>query len=167
MTDGTTVDLNTTLCLACSSSLPPQRALWDQLFFTECCARPICPTCLKSNPRLSRYNPCLACLGGIGLVASSSTNAGRHVGRTNIDGSVQDEDTFVLGEDSDDETARSPPPVYESEIDPWKGTESVPRQPVDLHRAREQPPTGPRKYYLERTDTLQGLALRFKVDVCR
>ncbi|KAH9063868.1 hypothetical protein EDB87DRAFT_1541379, partial [Lactarius vividus] len=60
------------LCLACSSSLPPRLAASlgqsPELFFTRCCGRPICPSCLTANPRLARYNPCLLCLGGMGAV---------------------------------------------------------------------------------------------------
>ncbi|KAJ7940760.1 hypothetical protein B0H13DRAFT_1585505 [Mycena leptocephala] len=92
--------INTVLCLACSSSLPPKST--EHVFTTLCCSRPICPLCIAANPRLARYNPCLACLGGVGVVgAGASTSALKQSAPTsrNVDGAVRDEDTFVLGDD--------------------------------------------------------------------
>ncbi|TBU63094.1 hypothetical protein BD310DRAFT_870606 [Dichomitus squalens] len=108
------------LCLACSASLPPGRAN-TKIYYTSCCSRPICPNCLIANPRLARYNPCLRCLAGVNAVNSrslSGTLAGdgnSTPSRANVDGSVRDEDVFVLGDedgdesetDSDDEDGRS------------------------------------------------------------
>ncbi|KAH9987333.1 hypothetical protein BJV74DRAFT_755503, partial [Russula compacta] len=95
------------LCLACSSSLPPR--LWNnstrrpssELFLTRCCGRPICPSCLASNPRLARYDPCLACLSGIGALGSEKVR-GQHQVAPNVDGAVRDEDVFVVGEEDED-----------------------------------------------------------------
>lgn len=85
---------------------------------TKCCGRPICPRCLEENPRLARYNPCLACLAGVGVVqASSSARNGPGGKRTaamggsgvqpvrveNLDGGMKDRDLFVLGDDEDDD----------------------------------------------------------------
>src|SRR5258708_3037122 len=112
------------LCLACSSSLPPR--LWkrttqpgvqsvqttpsssnsdsEPLFLTSCCGRPICPSCLTSNPRLARYNPCLACLGGVGAVGTKKLQLqGQHPVASNVDGAVRDEDVFVVGDEDEDE----------------------------------------------------------------
>ncbi|TBU32518.1 hypothetical protein BD311DRAFT_750181 [Dichomitus squalens] len=108
------------LCFACSASLPPGRAN-TKIYYTSCCSRPICPNCLIANPRLARYNPCLRCLAGVNAVNSrslSGTLAGdgnSTPSRANVDGSVRDEDVFVLGDedgdesetDSDDEDGRS------------------------------------------------------------
>ena len=71
---------NQTLCLTCSASLPPLREQERgdrDCFITRCCNRAICPKCLIANPRLSRYNPCLACLAGVSAVASSSKGKGK------------------------------------------------------------------------------------------
>ncbi|KAF8841787.1 hypothetical protein BDN67DRAFT_900700, partial [Paxillus ammoniavirescens] len=102
------IHLSLTLCLACSSSLPPKAQAGD-IFLTPCCLRPICPSCLSSNPRLARYNPCLSCLGGAGVISASSSR--RNVlglsslsKDVNIDGSIRDEDMFVLGDDEDDDS---------------------------------------------------------------
>ncbi|KAJ7052593.1 hypothetical protein C8F01DRAFT_1261731 [Mycena amicta] len=122
------------LCLACSSSL----LKGDNAFTTPCCQRPICASCVAGNPRLTRYNPCLACLGGIAVVGNYRTQ--------NIDGAVRDDDTFVVGDDDDDNSNEDEP---NAELSP----ESYPV---------ERP--APDKYYIKRADTLQGIALRFKVD---
>jgi hypothetical protein len=120
-----------TLCLACSSSLPPR--LWKQfqdgtkngstsassssgneatlrasseLFLTQCCGRPICPSCLTSNPRLARYNPCLLCLGGMGVVDPRKVDRSlreQQQASLNVDGAVRDEDVFVVGEEDGEE----------------------------------------------------------------
>ncbi|CAL1716447.1 unnamed protein product [Somion occarium] len=111
----TMLSLHTSLCLACSSSLPPRKSTNDTTFHTPCCGRPICSRCLVSNPRLARYDPCLRCLGGVGVVKARSKAQGSRVtsydceesrgdiSPRNIDGGVHDEDVFVLGHDNDDE----------------------------------------------------------------
>ena len=67
----------------------------EPLLLTRCCGRPICdcPSCLTSNPRLARYNPCLACLGGVGAVGTRKLQ-GQHPVASNVDGAVtvRDED---------------------------------------------------------------------------
>ena len=107
---------NTTLCLACSSSLPPRfvqvigkppetsLAFSSEVYLTQCCRRPICPTCLTTNPRLARYNPCLACLGGVRAVGSSRSSE-HHAVETvdvNVDGAVLERDFFVIGDEDED-----------------------------------------------------------------
>ncbi|EIW57331.1 uncharacterized protein TRAVEDRAFT_105394, partial [Trametes versicolor FP-101664 SS1] len=98
------------LCLACSASLPPHK-VDSKIYLTQCCARPICPHCLSTNPRLARYNPCLRCLAGVNAVktrpsaASSSQRHGDNAAtRTNIDGSVRDEDIFVVEDEDESES---------------------------------------------------------------
>ncbi|KAF5326832.1 hypothetical protein D9619_004189 [Psilocybe cf. subviscida] len=118
------LDRSTVLCLACSSSLPPikhssgpsssiSKTDPNAIFTTNCCQRPICPACIKANPRLARYDPCLACLGGVSVVGSRSASGGLLSPKAmksptgvpdtnyNLDGAVRDEDTFVLGDDED------------------------------------------------------------------
>ena len=96
------------LCLACSASLPPRKAGSD-VFYTQCCSRPICPNCISSNQRLARYNPCLRCLAGVEAVNGSgagiSSNRRETLPRVNVDGSVRDEDVFVVDGDSEDSDA--------------------------------------------------------------
>jgi len=107
----------------------------------------------------------------------------------NINGEVRDQDTFVLGDDDEEEeneeesrggahngagpaSISSPPPLYESI--PWKDEESPLQEATALTSnsnslAEEPKPvhdnTRPYKYYINRSDTLQGLSLRFGIDV--
>ncbi|KAI0322544.1 hypothetical protein OF83DRAFT_1049061 [Amylostereum chailletii] len=198
---------NTTLCLACSSSLPPRlfklaqpsltlspnpKQAYDEdstLFFTKCCSRPICPSCLSSNPRLARYDPCLACLGGARAVGSSSgiESSAKHPEPRNVDGAVRDEDVFAVGsededEEEDEETGRhpdirgpaTPPPAYEAESkmasEPDQENESRLPVPTFEQPAPSSPEPAPRKYHIRPGDTLQGISLRYGVDgraLCR
>jgi len=100
------LDRRTALCLACSSSLPPN-VDDSELFVTKCCGRPICPRCLEKNPRLARYDPCLACLAGVGVIRASSSAGSRPGARSvraeNLDGAVRDQDLFVLADGDEDE----------------------------------------------------------------
>jgi len=122
----------TSLCLVCSSSLPPSRSS-TVIFTTNCCQRPICPSCIASNPRLARYDPCLACLVGVGVLTTMS------------------KDTFILGDDDDDEDEGVSVAKAESQAEDRNS-------PNELSLV-------PYKYYLNRSDTLQGLSLRFGIDV--
>ena len=182
------------LCLACSSSLPPR--LWKRatqqrgaqseqtssgsdselLFLTRCCGRPICPSCLTSNPRLARYNPCLACLGGVGAVGTKKLQ-GQYPMASNVDGAVRDEDVFVVGDEDEDgasetddgEAAKasgvaSPPseacagpPGHDVQVRPYAESDK-PDEPTE--------PTGsPGRYYIRPDDTLLGISLRLGVEV--
>ncbi|CAA7266946.1 unnamed protein product [Cyclocybe aegerita] len=158
-------DRNTTLCLACACSLPPLKAgsTDSKLHITECCQSPICPSCISKNPRLARYNPCLSCLGGVGVVASGSGSGAAASmktlmsPRTNIHGAVRHEDTFVLGDDDDDEDedegneekgeypmgaehseANASPPAYKEA--PAVANSGVEVQPRAAVSAEEHPP---------------------------
>jgi hypothetical protein len=125
------------LCLVCSSSLPPLRSS-TLIFITNCCRRPICPSCITSNPRLARYDPCLACLVGVGVLTRSL------------------DDTFILGDDDDDDDVSVAKAESQPEIEGDMNTPQL---------SGEKPSSLPYKYYLNRSDTLQGLSLRFGVDV--
>jgi len=188
------VDCNTTLCLACSSSLPPSKSkLSAGLFITSCCTRPICHDCLASNPRLARYDPCLACLGGVGAI-NAGNNKGKQVQRLNInvDGAVRDEDTFVVGDDEDESgdeqtggpdcRPSSPPPPYVASLPAMPMDELEPSTP-EVSTASEASHTNtangssteistpsPSQYYIKPGDNLLGIALRFGVngrELCR
>ncbi|KAF8813300.1 hypothetical protein BYT27DRAFT_7158082 [Phlegmacium glaucopus] len=199
---GSAIDRITTLCLACSSSLPPSKTINDAsttIYLTKCCHRPICPSCISSNPRLARYDPCLFCLGGVGLVGMNSPSSSQgqrfmDIPKStdmNINGEVRDQDTFVLGDDDEEEEdEKSPeswggdhdasissplPPLDESIVDPWKEEESPLQEaatiltPNSNFLAAETKPaepdnTRPYKYYIKRSDTLQGISLRFGID---
>ncbi|KAJ7903642.1 hypothetical protein B0H14DRAFT_950822 [Mycena olivaceomarginata] len=149
------------LCLACSSSLPPKSA--EPLFTTACCSQPICHVCIQANPRLARYNPCLACLGGVAVVdAGRSSSISKQLAplARNLDGALRDEDTFAIGDDEDDDSDPSELPQYSAE--PPTAPAAVP--------AESSPAAAPSEYYIKRGDTLQGIALRFGVDgrtLCR
>lgn len=123
---------------------------------TPCCRSPICERCLFANPRLARYDPCLACLDGVGLVAASARKEIK-----NIDAAVRDEDTYVIGEDEEDEgqdegTAKAPPPPYE-----FSPTLDTPLEPP-----QDSSSSVPLNYYIKRNDTLRGIALRFGINAC-
>ena len=105
----------------------------------------------------------------------------------NINGEVRDQDTFVLGDDDEEEeneeerpdeaaSISSPPPLYESIVDPWKeespphGTATLTSNSSSLaeepfSKPTEPDNTRPYKYYINRSDTVQGLSLRFGIDV--
>ena len=203
------LDRRTTLCLACSSSLPPN-VDDSELFITKCCERPICPRCLETNPRLARYNPCLACLAAVGVIQASSfsgNRAGRKPGAgdsgvqvENLDGGVKDRDLFALedgDEDSDEDddmsvdgeegrrfprSAAPPPPDVIHTTSPLPKTPPPPSVTIDTEEPQTTSATLvslipsederspeldiPAVYRLRRGDTLMGIALRFRLDVC-
>ncbi len=144
------------LCLACSCSL----RVSEKVFTTPCCHQSICTQCVSSNPRLTRYNPCLACLGGVGVIAAGKGKVDVTV-NANIDGALRDEDTFVVGDDDDDEI---PPPYLATTDEDKASAQNVASATTPLIEDHHKSP-GPSQYYIKRTDTLQGIALRFGVDV--
>ncbi|KAI0734216.1 hypothetical protein C8Q72DRAFT_455120 [Fomitopsis betulina] len=207
-----TLDPSISLCLACSASLPPRKALasptapkyrasnaLDEIFMTECCQRPICPACVSTNPRLARYNPCLHCLGGVGAIRAAvpvdALRSGEKSvgGRVNVDGGVEDEDVYVLGDDDEDEEENTegaaqrsvdgksaasdspppatPPPAY-SEITSFRpphqllSSQPLPKEdrPVQATGYASSPSSSLQRYYIQSNDTLIGIALRFRID---
>ncbi|KAI0711891.1 hypothetical protein C8T65DRAFT_708031 [Cerioporus squamosus] len=170
------------LCLACSASIPP-RTEDIKVFHTPCCSKPICPTCTAANPRLTRYNPCLLCLAGVGAVNSGSPSSigGAVAARTNIDGSVRDEDIFVVedeDEDSDLDTEDGLSPRAETVGRDSQGqdsrSEAVEQNPLSTSRQADQPlqdgRSMPSKYFIRPDDTLVGISLKLGIDgrmLCR
>ncbi|KAI5982264.1 hypothetical protein EDD15DRAFT_2181179 [Pisolithus albus] len=180
------------LCLACSSSLPPKA---QDVFITRCCARPICPACLSSNPRLGRYNPCLSCLGGTAVVSASSSSrrlshslAASEKNAINVDGALRDNDMFVLGDDDEEENHNAehkPPGDTGTPNIKTSPSHLTPHEPIIDYTSSSQIPTGPGPpseqtsssyeavpplYHLKRGDTLQGIALRLNLnghELCR
>lgn len=197
MSTSTTLGSPSSLCLACSSSLPPRRKLNtsakrfpdDGVFLTRCCQRPICPACLSSNPRLARYDPCLRCLDGVGAVGGSAKldTKGKMTGPTrtpNVDGSVRDEDVFILGDDGADESddndaiadsPSTPPPAYTDmpnsadraqRAGPGLSGYATPESSASqVAHVDAGPSAAPSKYYIQPRDTLLGIALKVGVDV--
>jgi len=51
--------MSTTLCQTCSSQLTPPTL--RTAFIPPCCQTPICAGCIRYNPRLREYIPCLRC----------------------------------------------------------------------------------------------------------
>lgn len=157
----------------------------SELFLTKCCARPICPTCLAHNPRLARYDPCLACLGGVRAVGSPRSAAEAPI---NIDAAVRDEDVYAIGDDEEEDDLDAgealagssgssdglpapvtPPPAYPTEL-PTESSSSPasnqgvnPGQDNDTNEKLED--SASRRYYIRQDDTLLGIALRHGVDV--
>lgn len=174
---------STALCLTCSSCLPPKPDA--NLFITKCCARPICPTCITSNPRLRSYNPCLSCLGGVGVVSSAFP---RNIRAANND-TVRDEDIFILGDDEDDDdeaheiasvspTSEPAPPAYPLA---FSSSSSLTNESILITQTSDASAGHagvvitdeqyiPSRYYINPRDTLQGIALRYGAngrELCR
>lgn len=160
---------STALCSTCSSCLPLKAA--PDLFMTKCCARPICPTCISSNPRLRSYNPCLSCLGGVGVVSSAFLQNIRAANNH----TVQDEDIFILGDDEDDEDeahelasvspiSGPPPPAYPSSLSSLNSESILTTQTSDTSAGYAEDCI-PSRYYINSRDTVQGIALRYGANV--
>jgi hypothetical protein len=158
----------TPLCLACASSLLPRQ---PPVHTTACCARPICGACLISHPRLARYNPCLACLSGVG--ASKSTGTAQ---TQKLDGALKDDAVVSIGDDDagEDGKQKDVPPPYISRIatptgstmsliGPSRKSSPATIPPNAVPPAPTDGTSGKRVYHLKPTDTLSGLALRFHV----
>ncbi|KAI0787914.1 hypothetical protein C8Q74DRAFT_1197093 [Fomes fomentarius] len=176
------------LCLACSASLPPKAD--SPTFYTTCCSRPICPKCISTNPRLTRYNPCLRCLAGVKAVnsqllgVSSGAKGNAPPTRTNIHGSIRDEDIFVLEDGDEDEddletdeggqtlsTEATPTQVSPSLLNDGNGAHDITDAcQSDALKASEATPGLPSKYFIRPDDTLLGISLRLRIDsraLCR
>jgi len=78
----------------------------------------------------------------------------------------RDQDPFVLGDDDDDEVLSELPPYEEVAQNESQRTEATNIQDQKLIEPNQQntDPT-PLKYYLTPSDTLQGIALRYDVNV--
>jgi hypothetical protein len=174
----TRTPIPTQLCLACASSPLPRAD--KPPFRTPCCGRPICARCLNANPRLGRYDPCLACLSGVAATGGSRNSNDPAVKREpNVDGGLRDADLFVLGLDEDDsDSDEQPPPAYESPERPCTdshsttplGTTLLPgehdRVPATVSNpgpSIPHPTSGQHHHHLQPTDTLAGLALRYRI----
>lgn len=141
------------LCLACSSTILDRN---NAGFITECCNRPLCDSCLRVHPRLKLYKPCLACLGGVDAVATSDLLKAQNGYSSPYQQQLQhDQDAFVIGDDDEEEQSLAPEQDNNTE------------QPETLVPAptESQDMVGPPKYWLKKGDTLNGIALRYKINV--
>ena len=108
-----------------------------------------------------RYDPCLHCLGGVDVVASGMVSSSKS-------SMVMDQDPFVIGDDDDSEEPFSeavPPPYEEVAQNECQRTEAINAQVQDDILIELNPDPIPIKYYLTKSDTLQGIALRYGVNV--
>jgi hypothetical protein len=159
------------LCLACSSNVTN---IDSQLIHkTRCCSRIICLSCLTKYPRLSTYDPCIACLGGVEVVRSAkeANRVGLTVGGVSVD------DVYIIGDSDDEEkgipeveavepvvpsddlrTPNAPPVSIQDDI----GSNLASTSDVDKERARRGQNT---EYWIKPGDSLVGIALKFGVNV--
>lgn len=153
------------LCIACCSTIPKSGA---EAYKTSCCNKQICGPCLQANPRLRYYSPCLACCGAVQIVASSQRSAFKEYSSPLTEQQKREETTFAIGEDSDDDQAGGDPLDGSSGLQEEPATAlSISMAPISRSNAEESSEhTGPAKYWLHKGDTLHGIALRFKVNVC-
>lgn len=182
-------------CLACCGGIPPGAR---PAHITACCSRPICSVCIRGNPRLARYMPCLSCLSGPGALAASSgftrdkrgsskqpicqasqspssmkavhqpstrgipVESGKSI---NLDGSLRDEDVFIVGDedgDEDEDEANIAPELPLRDCDPPSCR--PPASPAaDSTDANSNTP--PSSHKIRKEDTLRGLARMYGVDV--
>lgn len=107
---------NMSLCLTCSSSLVGDL----DMYRTLCCDKPICTGCLRRNPRLKEYDPCLWC----GDLRTSAGLERLQRGQRNVEEARRRrENVFEIGdEDEDGEDRRDDqdgnevePPKYEDD----------------------------------------------------
>lgn len=179
------IDLHDALCLACFSTLLSGE---QAAHITKCCKQVICDSCVRTNPRLSNYDPCLACLGGVGASRGSFRSPGALLGAHNVDRSGphptdNNETMFVLGDDSDEEQetnstdpasvvdppSTDPPPYQEKGGPPTDAPAALTSPPDVTPSSNTETPTlssmAPRKHYINPCDTIHGVALRFGVNV--
>ena len=108
--------MSTTLCLTCSSSLPPPTQYSAHgIYITPCCVKPICRNCTTSNPRLREYDPCLRC--GDLVTSSGVARVERGIARRQREREER-EDVFRI-EDSDEEVDAGDgdaPPGYDQVV---------------------------------------------------
>ena len=90
----------------------------------------------------------------------------------NIDGAVRDEDMFVLGDDEEDDAVLLEPRETSIVEQPEHHTAMPIREgPGDLDRVLDDSAENsntnavPSKYFITRNDTLQGIALRYGLNV--
>lgn len=116
-------------------------------------------------------------------IFSGSSKGNRTPGKkANVDGAMRDEDTFVLGDDEDDESedeqiqtgCPSSPPPYASSLQSKDAPAPAPDVSQSNRQADENEDTlqntgtsssNLSKYYIRSNDNLQGIALRFGVNV--
>jgi hypothetical protein len=126
-----------------------------------------------------RYNPCLACLGGVGAVRAEKVLRGQHqVAASNVDGAVRDEDVFIVGDEDEDEAsemhdgqaAKTPGGIQPPSevVKPLTPDISV-KPSADPNQSDSTGPDSdqgsPGRYFIRPDDTLLGISLRLGIDV--
>ncbi|WWC73397.1 uncharacterized protein I206_107364 [Kwoniella pini CBS 10737] len=104
-------------CQTCSSELTSTSIKTS--FITPCCTTPICGNCIKRNPRLKEYIPCLRC-------GDPRTHELRGGGRNNLlrnnnggNNTIQGEEVvFEIGDDDDEEEEELDLPPNYDDISP-------------------------------------------------
>ena len=149
------------LCLICCSSPSPKGG--SPAHTTVCCSRPICADCIQRTPRLRDYNPCLSCLAGVNAVRRVESRSADGVIRSTPETEQRrrEQEMFVLGDSDDDD--ESPARPVSAEDSPT----TAPAQQPQLTAAATAAAASDKSstYWLQRGDTLQGLAFRFRVSV--
>ncbi|EJU04790.1 hypothetical protein DACRYDRAFT_114113 [Dacryopinax primogenitus] len=179
------------LCSTCSSSLPPSPHIQQQLHITPYCSRPICSTCLVRNPRLRTYDPCLGCLGGVGAVSGrgrreeevwvlggsdddeEEEEEEEEEGEEEEKDSQSEKDRQSEGKDNDRKPQEQDLPKANDTPNPQralppKDTPTPEPANPDTHASTE--PLQPQRHLILPTDTLLGLAIKYRVDghaLCR
>jgi len=126
-----------------------------------------------------RYNPCLACLGGLGAVSSEKVLHGKLQVPSNLDGAVRDEDVFVVGDEDEVEDEASemhggeaakavgevPPPFEVAQ--PQKPDISLEHRgdSIPSDKVPDSNQGSPGRYHIRPDDTLLGISLRLGIDV--
>lgn len=78
----------------------------------------------------------------------------------------REENTFIIGEDDDDKEGGEPVDSASGLGDESNATNSNSQTTASISQVEEVVEhSGPAKYWLQKGDTLHGIALRFKVDV--
>lgn len=194
-TTPTSPAMNEEVCLACSGGIPPGA---QPAHITGCCARLLCSACVRGNPRLARYNPCLLCLSGPSALAASSgitrdvrgssspaicqasqpsTSSFIHQANThgvsvdsgksiNLNGSLRDEDVFVVGDEDEDDDAevkgiRNDAP---SKCDNDR-RDTLPCRSPDVQESVAKAKSRSPVHKIQKGDNLRSLAQKYGVEV--
>ncbi|GAB1521867.1 hypothetical protein RhiTH_004966 [Rhizoctonia solani] len=151
------------LCLACAQELSP-KAL-ESSFRTPCCSRYICDRCLSRNARLRRYNPCLNCLGGVGLVQSASEDRPGGDRPVVQHGRDNEAETFILGDsDEEDDSGLAPKHVKPDAVDDRPPTPPKVLETTEVPSVANSALPQSYTYYIKPRDTVTGIALKHGVD---
>lgn len=164
------------LCLTCSSSIPPQLV---DTYKTPCCARQICVGCLLRNPRLREYDPCLQCGD---LTTASGTERARRGRQENERRRAEAENIFSIEDEDEDEEEHGgeadgdEPPPYQGG-DRQSGSGSSARSSIkqsspsragsvkEKDEGEEEMEVVEVRHPVSRSDTILSIARKYAADV--